>query len=457
MENVQEYFRKNRDEHLRQLKEFLSIPSISSLSVHKEDVQKCAEWLADQCRSIGLENVRVFPTKGHPVVYADWLHAEGAPIVLIYGHYDVQPVDPLDLWETPPFEPVIRDEKIYARGSSDDKGQVFMHIKTLEALLETEGKLPVNVKLIIEGEEEIGSPHLPEFVEEHQQLLAADCLVISDTDMIDEGRPSICYGLRGLAGLQIDLTGPKKDLHSGQYGGGVQNPAHALAELIASFHDEKGRVAVEGFYDRVAEISEAERKALAALDLDEEEIRKELGVPELYGEEGYTYVERTSVRPTLEVNGMFSGFQDEGIKTVLPAKATAKITCRLVPDQDPEEILQLIEKHIEKHLPKGVTYQVTRFDKGEPFVTPLDHPAIQAAARAYEKVYKVPVTFTRSGGSIPIVATFHKLLNLPVVLMGFGLPSENVHSPNEHFHLENFDKGLLTLSIYWHELNNSLR
>lgn len=455
-QQFQEYFTANREKHLQELIEFLKIPSISALSEHKEDVKKAAKWLADECKKIGLENVQVMPTKGHPVVYADWLHAEGKPTVLIYGHYDVQPVDPLHLWETPPFEPSIRDEKIYARGASDDKGQVFMHIKALEALFQVSEKLPVNVKLIIEGEEEIGSPNLAAFIEENKQLLQSDVLVISDTDMIEKGKPAICYGLRGLAGLQIDIKGANTDLHSGQYGGGVQNPAHALARLIASFHDEDGRVAVEGFYDKVEEVTEEEKKAFAALNTDEEQIRNELGVPELFGEKGYTFNERTWVRPTLEVNGMYSGFQGEGIKTVLPSEATAKITCRLVPNQDPNEILQLIEKHIEKHLPKGVTVKTTRFDTGEPFVTPFNHPAIQAAARAYEKVYQVPTAFTRSGGSIPIVATFHKLLNLPVVLMGFALPTENFHAPNEHFHLENFDKGLLTICHYWYELAESM-
>lgn len=450
------YLQENRDLHLQQLSEFLKIPSVSSLSEHKEDVRRAAEWLKDELESIGLEHVQVMETNGHPVVYGDWLHAEGKPTVLIYGHYDVQPVDPLELWETPPFEPVIRDEKIYARGASDDKGQVFMHIKVLEAFLKTDGKLPLNIKVIFEGEEEIGSPHLPAFVEEHQDLLRADLLVISDTALLDKGKPTICYGLRGLAGLQIDVKGPNSDLHSGAYGGGVQNPAHALVQLLASFHDETGKVAVEGFYDRVLPLTDEERKAFRALNTDEEKIREELGVPELFGEEGYSFNERTWARPTLEINGMYSGFQGEGIKTVLPSVASAKITCRLVPDQDPEEILQLIERHIEKHQPKGVTVTVTRFDQGHPFITPLEHPVIQAAGRAYEKVYGVPTAYTRSGGSIPIVADFQNILKLPVVLMGFALPGENVHAPNEHFHLENFDKGMETLCHYWKDIAQTL-
>lgn len=452
----QNYLQKTRSTHLNQLTDFLKIPSISALSEHKADVKNAADWLASEMKNIGLENVQVMETKGHPVVYSEWLHAEGKPTILIYGHYDVQPVDPLHLWETPPFEPTIRDEKIYARGASDDKGQVFMHLKSLEALFQTEGSLPVNVKLIIEGEEEIGSPNLPLFIEDHKELLSADILVISDTGMLAKGKPTICYGLRGLAGIQIDVKGAKSDLHSGSYGGGVQNSAHALVELLASFHDKNGKILVEGFYDKVLPLSEKEKAEFNSLNTNEDEIREELGVAELFGEEGYSFNERTWVRPTLEINGMYSGFQGEGIKTVIPSEATAKITCRLVPNQDPDEIVELLTKHVETHQPKGVSVTVTPFDKGAPFITPLDHPAIQAAGQAYEKVYGVPTSYTRSGGSIPIVADFNQILGLPVVLMGFGLSSENFHAPNEHFHLENFDKGMVTLCHYWHEIAETL-
>jgi len=451
-----QYLTKHRDKHLEELFDFLRIPSISSSSEHAKDVRTAAEWVATSLTQAKLENVQVMETNGHPVVYGEWLHAEGKPTVLIYGHYDVQPVDPLHLWETQPFEPSIRHEKLFARGASDDKGQVFMHIKAIEAIMNTNGTLPVNVKFIIEGEEEIGSPNLPEFVEKHKDLLASDVIVISDTGMLEKGKPAICYGLRGLCGIQIDVKGAKSDLHSGLYGGGVQNAAHALIELLASFHDQNGKVLVDGFYDKVADLTSEERKAYEALNTDEEKIREDLGVPELFGEEGYTYNERTWVRPTLEINGVYSGFQGEGIKTVIPSEATAKITCRLVPNQDPDEILELLEAHIEKHKPKGVTVKVSHFDKGAPFVTPFDHPAIQAAARSYEKVYKVPTAFTRGGGSIPIVAAFDQILNKPVVLMGFGLPDENFHAPNEHFHLENFDKGLQTICHYWFELSESM-
>lgn len=447
-----EYLEQNKDQQLMKLKEFLKIPSVSALSKHKKDIHKAARWLSNELERIGMENVKVMETEGHPIVYADWIHADHKPTVLIYGHYDVQPVDPLHLWETPPFEPTVRDGKIFARGASDDKGQVFMHIKALEALLKTEGKLPINIKIIIEGEEEIGSPHLPKFIEENKELLQADVLVISDTGMIEKGKPSITYGLRGLTGLQIDIQGAKTDLHSGAYGGGVQNAAHALVQLLSTFHDEEGRIIVDGFYDNVLSITDEEKQAINALQLDDEKVRTELGVPELFGEPGYSFYERTSYRPTLEINGMYSGFQEEGIKTVLPNQASAKITCRLVPNQEPEQILELIKQHIEKHKPKGVTVKITPFDSGAPFVTPLNHPAIQAAGRAASKIYGTETAYIRSGGSIPIVADFAQILQVPIVLLGFSLDSENFHAPNEHFHLENFYKGMQTMCEYWNEL-----
>ncbi len=451
-----DYLSSNRSKHLEELTKYLAIPSISSLPEHKQDVKSAAKWTAKALQDAGMENVKVYETKGHPVVYGDWLKQEGKPTVLVYGHYDVQPVDPLELWDTPPFEANIRDHKIYARGASDDKGQVFMHIKAVEAILRTTGSLPVNFKFCIEGEEEIGSPTLPQFVEENKKLLAADVIVISDTGMQGPGKPAICYGLRGLCGLQIDVTGANSDLHSGLYGGAVQNSIHALVEIVNSFHSPDGKVLVEGFYDSVQEITPEEREAFAALGDIDEELKEQLGVSELHGEPGFTARERTYVRPTLEVNGIYGGFQGEGIKTVIPAKASAKITCRLVPNQDPAEIADLLTKHIYANVPAGVTVNVSLFDQGHPYVTPLEHPAIQAAGRAYEAIYKVPTAYTRGGGSIPIVAAFDQLLGLPVVLMGFGLSTENFHAPNEHFHLENFDKGLETLCTYWYELAESL-
>ncbi|MEO4053940.1 dipeptidase [Solibacillus sp. CAU 1738] len=446
------YFAEHREQHLNELNEFLRIPSISSLSEHKEDMQVAANWLAEALKKLNIENVTVDQTAGHPVVYGDWLHAEGKPTVLFYGHYDVQPVDPLELWDSEPFAPEIRDNKLYARGSSDDKGQVFMHLKTIEALFATEGTLPVNVKFIIEGEEEIGSPNLPAYVEENKEKLAADLILISDTGLYAPGKPAVCYGLRGLTGVQIDVRGAKGDLHSGLYGGGVQNAIHALADILASFRDEHGTIQVEGFYDKVLPLSEEEREAYRALNFDEEALKEEVGVKELFGEAGYSYLEQTWARPTLEINGVFGGFSGEGIKTVLPAEAGAKITCRLVPNQDPEEIISLLRAHIEKHKPQGVEIKISEFDKGAPFITPFDHPVIQAAGRSYERVYEVPTAYTRGGGSIPIVAAFDEILGLPVVLMGFGLSSENFHAPNEHFHLENFDKGLRVLGDYLHEV-----
>ncbi|HLR11523.1 MAG TPA: dipeptidase [Sporosarcina sp.] len=454
LERLDQYFTDHRDTHLQQLNEFLSIPSISALSEHQGDMQKAAEWLVEAFKNVGLEHVSIDETDGHPVVYADWLHAEDQPTILIYGHYDVQPVDPLELWDSAPFEPEVRDNKLYARGASDDKGQVFMHIKAVEALMKENGSLPVNVKFLIEGEEEVGSPNLEKYIENNKEKLAADIIVISDTGMQGPGQPAVCYGLRGLTGVQIDIQGAKGDLHSGLYGGGVQNPLHAIAQLIASFRDQEGTIAVEGFYDDVRPLTEEEREAYKALNFDEDALKEELEVPTLFGEKGFSYLEQTWARPTLEVNGLYGGFSGEGIKTVLPAEASAKITCRLVPDQDPEDIVQKLKAHIENHKPAGVTVTVSEFDKGKPFITPFDHPAIQAAGRSYEKVYQVPTAYTRGGGSIPIVAAFDEILQLPVVLMGFGLSTENFHAPNEHFHLENFDKGLRVIGDYYYEIKN---
>ncbi len=446
------YLEENRSTHLEQLTTFLSLESISSDSTHREDMIKTANWTADALKSAGLEHVQVMETAGLPVVYGDWLHAEGKPTVLIYGHYDVQPVDPLHLWETPPFEPTIRNDKIYARGASDDKGQVFMHIKVLEAILKTEQKLPVNVKVIFEGEEEVGSPSLDEFVDANKALLDADVLLVSDTTMLEKGKPAVVYGLRGLCGMQIDLKGPNSDLHSGLYGGAVQNTLHALVEVLSSLHNEKGQVTVDGFYDSVRPLSEEEMETFESLSNDAA-LKKQLDVDELFGEEGYSSMARLWARPTLELNGVFGGFQGEGIKTVIPNEAHAKISCRLVPDQSPADIADKIKTHLANVLPAGVTLSVQMFDQAKPFLTPYDHPAIQAAGTALERAYGVPVTYTRMGGSIPVVETFNTMLNLPAVLMGFGLNEENFHAPNEHFHLENFDKGMIALVDYLYELS----
>ncbi|WP_042461383.1 dipeptidase [Neobacillus dielmonensis] len=449
MSKLSEFISTNHEKNVEELKELLRIPSISAISDHKQDIQKAASWIANELERIGLEHVEIVQTKGHPIIYGDWLHQENAPTVLVYGHYDVQPVDPVHLWETPPFEPTIRDEKIFARGATDDKGQMFLHIKAVEALLESEGKLPVNVKFCIEGEEEIGSPHLPQFLSENNEKLSADVVIISDSDMWDRGVPAITYSLRGLCSLEFTLKTANSDLHSGMFGGGVQNANHLLVQLLSTLHDANGKVNVEHFYDDVVELTEFEKEQIKALGFDEEKLKKSLGLTELTGgEHNFPYPERISSRPTLEINGLWGGFQGEGTKTVIPNESHAKITCRLVHNQNPEKIQQLIKKHIEEHTPKGCTIEVALGDTGNPFLTPIDSPMIQKAAEAYEKVYGKAPVYKREGGSIPIVSDFNQALNAPVVLMGFGLPDENLHAPNEHFNLENFDKGILTICTF---------
>ncbi|MEO2077861.1 MAG: dipeptidase [Bacillus sp. (in: firmicutes)] len=455
MSQLSELVSSEHTQNVEELKELLRIPSISSLSEHKEDIQKAASWIAKKLESIGMEHVEIIQTKGHPIVYADWLHQENAPTVLVYGHYDVQPVDPVHLWETPPFEPTIRDQKIYARGATDDKGQTFLHIKAVETLLKSEGKLPVNVKFCIEGEEEIGSPHLPPFLAENKEKLACDVVVISDSDMWVRGVPAITYSLRGLCALELSLKTANSDLHSGMYGGGVQNANHLLVQLLSSLHDENGKVKVEHFYDDVVELTEFEKEQIKALDFNEDKLKQTLGLTELTGGEknDFPYSERINSRPTLEINGLWGGFQGEGTKTVIPNEAHAKITCRLVHNQSPVKIQGLIKKHMEEHAPKGCTVNVTLQDTGNPFLTPIDSPMIQKAAEAYETVYGKAPVYKREGGSIPIVSDFSHSLHAPVVLMGFGLPDENLHAPNEHFNLENFDKGILTICSFLGLLN----
>lgn len=456
MDAIERYLSEKRDEHLEELKEFLRIPSVSTLPEHKDDIVRCANLLADKLRNLGFEHVSLLETEGHPVVYGDWLHAEGKPTVLVYGHYDVQPVDPLHLWKTPPFEPDVREGNIYARGSSDDKGQVFMHLKAFEALLAVTGTLPVNVKICFEGEEEIGSRNLPRLLEQRAEVFSADLLVISDTAMWSHMQPSVCVGLRGLVSLQIDVKGANSDLHSGSYGGVVQNPIHALVQLLNSMRDEDGTITIDGFYNAVLPITVEEKKTFAALGLDDDELARFLDVPSLFGEKGYTTIEREWSRPTLEINGIYGGFQGEGTKTVLPNEAHAKITCRLVPDQNPEEIHRLIAEHVKQHTPPGVTIHVKHMDSGHPYVAPLDHPAVRLAAEVYERYYGTPAIFTRTGGSIPIVADFARLLEIPVVMMGFAHPDDNIHAPNEKFSLDGFDKGIRTLCFYWRELDHKM-
>lgn len=445
------FLRSHRDQHLAELQEFLRIPSVSALSEHKADIARAADWLCQRLKAAGFDNARVDPTSGNPVVTASMLVDSRRPTVLVYGHYDVQPADPLASWRHGPFDPTVENNILYARGASDDKGQVFMQIIAAEAWAKT-GGLPVNVKFLFEGEEEIGSTHLGEYIRAHQEELAAEVAVISDTPMYQEGYPAVSYGLRGLAAMELVVQGPFQDLHSGGYGGAVQNPAHALAHLIASLHDHHGTVTVDHFYDDVDPITSEEREALRRLPFNEEAYRDSLKVPELFGEAEYSVNERTWARPTLEVNGMWSGFTGEGSKTIIPATAHAKITCRLVPRQDPEKVMNAIEAHLTSHLLPGVRLTVERFHGAPASITPLDHPAVKAAESAIESIYQTRASYIRMGGSIPVVVDFQEVLKIPTLLLGFALPDENFHAPNEHFHLVNFYRGAETVATWWERL-----
>ena len=452
MNEVVDYINVNRDRYVEELKQYLAIPSISALPEHAADTRRAAEWTADSLRDAGLQNVRLIDTPGNPVVYGDWLGAPGKPTILFYGHYDVQPVDPVNLWTTPPFEATVRDGEIYARGAADDKGQVFMHIKAVEAFMKQAGSLPLNLKFFIEGEEEVGSVHLDQFVRDHKQELAADVVVISDSPMFDRGIPSICYGLRGLAYFQIDVRGTKSDLHSGSFGGAVANPAFVLAQILAQMKDRSGHVKIPGFYDDVRELSEAERAEWRKLPFNETKYRKELGAPKLFGESGYTTLERVWARPTFEVNGLLSGFTGEGAKTVLPAVAMAKVSMRLVPDQRPDKIAQLFEDYLKKVAPKTVEVKLTRMHGGKAWMTEFDNKFVRAAGRAIEKGFGQPPVFNREGGSIPVVSTFQEELGLPSVLFGVGLPDENAHAPDEKLDLGNFHNGIIASAYLYQEI-----
>jgi acetylornithine deacetylase/succinyl-diaminopimelate desuccinylase-like protein len=452
MNNVIDFINTNRDKYVEELKAYLAIPSISALPQHAPDVKRCAEWTADEMRRIGMQNVRLIDTPGFPVVYGDWLGAEGAPTILFYGHYDVQPVDPIELWESPPFEATVRDGEIYARGSADDKGQVFMHFKAIEAHLKQNGKLPVNIRVILEGEEEVGSANLDNFIKAHKDELQADVVVISDSPMFDRGIPSICYGLRGLVYFQIDIRGTKSDLHSGSFGGAVANPAYVLAGILAQMKDRGGRIKIPGFYDDVVELRAEEREQWKRLPFNEKRYAKELGAPRLFGESGYTTLERVWARPTFEVNGLLSGFTGEGAKTVIPAVAMAKVSMRLVPNQDPDKIAQLFEDYVKKVAPKTVDVKVTRMHGGKPWMTDFDNKFVQAAGRAIQKGFGKEPVFNREGGSIPVVATFSEILGLPSVLFGIGLPDENAHAPNEKLDLGNFHGGIIASAFLYDEI-----
>jgi acetylornithine deacetylase/succinyl-diaminopimelate desuccinylase-like protein len=450
------YIEQNEKRFTDELFELLRIPSISAVSSHKGDVKKAAEFLHDDFIRIGLEHVTLFETPGNPVVYGDFLHAgPDKPTVLIYGHYDVQPPEPLDLWETPPFEPTVRGNDVYARGASDDKGQAFTHVKAIEAWLKTVGTLPINIKIIIEGEEEIGSANLVPFLKQHKEKLACDMVLISDTSMFDQDVPSITYGLRGLTYMQIFIQGTNRDLHSGTYGGAVQNPLNALCEIIAGLKDKDGVIQIPGFYDDALDLTPEEREAAAKLPFNEEAFKHALGITEVFGEKGYTTIERKSARPTLDVNGIWGGYQGEGAKTVLPAKAGAKVSMRLVPNQDPDKIAKLFADFVHQIAPKGVRVTVEEHHGGHAAMTDLGFYGLKAAAQAFKAVYGKEPLFTREGGSIPIVADFKKVLGVNSILMGFGLNSDAIHAPNEKFSLKDYYRGIKTSASFFEILANT--
>ena len=450
---VIDFINTRHDTFIDELKTLLAIPSVSALPEHAGDVRRCAEWCRDELIRIGMQRAEINETPGHPIVYAEWLGAPGGKTVLFYGHYDVQPVDPIDLWQTPPFEATVRDGALFARGSADDKGQVFMHFKALEAYLKTVGALPVNFKILLEGEEEVGSKNLDEFIASHKDLLAADVVLISDTAMFERGVPSICYGLRGLSYFQIDLRGSNTDLHSGQFGGGVVNPAMALANMLTQLKDRSGRIRIPGFYNDVVDLTEAERAEFKKLPFNEKRWARELGAPKLFGETGYSTLERITARPTVEINGLLSGFTGEGAKTVLPAVAMAKVSMRLVPNQHPEKIGDLFEAYIRDIAPKSVELKLTRMHGGKAWKASLDNPYVQAAGRAIEFGFGKSPVYTREGGSIPVVATFQDILGLPSVLFGVGLPDDRIHAPNEKLDLDNFQRGIVASAKLYEEFS----
>ena len=451
-QDLERFLDDHQESRLESYKALLRIPSISALSEHAADCRATAEWIAADLRASGIEHVELAETGGHPVVYGDWLHAEGAPTVIVYCHYDVQPVDPLDLWKSPPFEPVVDGNRMLARGAADDKGQLHMHLRATEALLATRGRLPINLKFVFEGEEESGSVNLDRWLEAERERLAADLAVISDTGFFDGNLPSITIALRGLMYAQIDVIGTAVDLHSGSYGGAVQNPANALAQIIAALKGPDGRIRIPGFYDDVLGLTEAERAAVAALPFDEEAYRTHLGRPALVGEVGFSTLERRGARPTLDVNGIWGGFQGEGAKTIIPAHAHAKVSCRLVANQDSQRVLDQFRAYVEEIAPPGVVVTVTDLGGGEPSLTPIDHPATQAAARALAATFGRDPVYIREGGSIPVCASFERILGLPVVLLGFDPPDQQAHAPNEWMDLTNYEVGIRTIVRMWDEL-----
>ncbi|MEZ4916114.1 MAG: dipeptidase [Chitinophagales bacterium] len=440
MNFIKPYIENNKDRFVNELIDLLKIPSISADKKYSESVHKTADFVATKLKEAGADKVEICPTAGYPVVYGEKIVNPKLPTILVYGHYDVQPPDPLELWTSPPFEPIIKDEKIYARGASDDKGQMYMHLKAFELMMKN-GGVPCNVKFMIEGEEEVGSDNLETFVRANTEKLACDVVLISDTALISLEHPSITTGLRGLSYLEVEVTGPNRDLHSGIYGGAVANPINVLADMIASLHDKQGKITIPGFYDDVAEVSQAERNAMNSAPFSLDDYKKHLNINAVSGEEGYTTLERTSIRPTLDVNGIWGGYIGEGAKTVLPSKAYAKISMRLVPNQSSKKITELFKKHFELIAPSSVKVKITPHHGGEAAVTPTNSIAYKAAEKAMETTFmKTPIPL-RSGGSIPIVTMFEQVLGIKTVLMGFGLDSDAIHSPNEHFAIENYLKG----------------
>ena len=438
------YAHENQQRFLSELKELLRIPSISTLPEHKGDLVRAAEFIASHLHNTGMEHVEVIPTSGHPLVYADWLNASGKPTVLCYGHYDVQPPDPLNEWHTPPFEPTERNQNLYARGAVDDKGQMYMHVKALESLMKAGGgKLPVNIRVLIEGEEEVGGESIARFVRENGDKLKAEVALVSDTEMFAPDLPTLCVGLRGMVYTELEATGAMTDLHSGMYGGAAPNPLEALARLIVKMKDEKGKVLIPGFYDRVAKPSADELNAWSSLPFDVESFRKkEVGSKELTGELEFPVLERLWARPALEVHGMPGGFTGTGAKTVIPARASAKVSMRLVPDQHPAEIFELYSNFVQQNIPKGVSIKIMQYSIADPIVVRTDNRFVKASTLAMKEVFHRDTVFIRSGGSIPIVADFEKYLKIPSVMMGFGLPDDNLHAPNEKFHIPNFYRGI---------------
>jgi acetylornithine deacetylase/succinyl-diaminopimelate desuccinylase-like protein len=450
--NLTEMIESKRDHHLAELFEFLRIPSVSAKTEHKPDIDKAAQWVANRLRASGFKTVEIVPTNMHPLVYAESLEAPGKPTVLFYGHYDVQPAEPLDLWTSPAFEPTVRGSNLFARGTADDKGQVHIHMKALECLRVLTGKLPINIKVLIEGEEEVGSVSLWDFVQKNKSKLRADALIVSDTSMLAKGVPSITYGLRGLNYYQIELTGPARDLHSGVYGGAVPNPLTILTELFAKLHDKNFRVAIPGFYDDVVPLERQERRSLNALPWKKKDFAKAVGAPGYFGEKGFTIVEQLWTRPTLELNGIWGGYTGEGAKTVIPSKAYAKFSTRLVPNQEPQKIARLVERHIRKLLPKFVTCEFQVLSTGKPWVAPFHAPIFRRAQAALEKGFGKKAVFIREGGSIPFVTQMYDTFKVPCVLLGFGLPDENAHAPDEHIALENYFGGIKAVAHFYADL-----